>query len=74
MTKTTNKEEEYALLELSLEEEDQFIDSIAACSCELCGNRMTVEEKEKFETICEDCAWATTSGLIDDDEEKEIDL
>ena len=54
------------------QEEDILPNSISECSCEICGNRMTTEEAEKFESICEECAWNDTSGLIDDEEEKEL--
>lgn len=74
MNNNNDKEKEYKELEEHLEEmeEDILPDSISSCSCELCGARMTTEEVEAFDTICEECAWDTTSGLIDDDEEREL--
>lgn len=68
------KDKEYRELEKQLEDKEEEIlpDSISNCNCEMCGNRMTTEEVEAFETTCEECTWNDTSGLIDDEEEREL--
>lgn len=74
MNNNNDKEKEYKDLEEQLEEieEDILPNSISNSSCELCGARMTINEVDAFDTMCEECAWESTSGLIDDDEEKEL--
>lgn len=74
MNNNNNKDKEYEQLEKDLEElaEDILPDSISEHCCEVCGTRLYIREEEVFDMMCEECAWAQTSGLIDDNEEKEL--
>lgn len=71
-----NKEEEYIKIEKELEEldstEEQKFDNLSSAICDCCGARLSINEWEEFESFCEECIWESTSGLIDDTIEEEV--
>ena len=74
----TNKEKEYTDIEATLgnldnAEDDSYLpDSLSPAICDCCGARLSIDEWEEFESMCEECTWESTSGMIWDDTEKEL--
>lgn len=69
-------EEEYnkyekELQDLDSETEEKF-DNLSSAICDCCGKRLSIDEWEEFESLCEECMWEATSGLIDDQTEEEL--
>lgn len=67
------KKYEKELQELDSETEDKFHaehDSLSSAICDCCGKRLSVDEWEEWESMCEECMWEATSGLIDDTNEE----
>lgn len=71
-----NNEKEYNQLEKDLEEdnesEDVCHDSLSPAVCDCCGKRLLMDEWEEFESMCEECTWENTSGILDDNPEEEM--
>ena len=63
---------ERALEELDNTEEEEVFDNLSSVDCNCCGNRLSVDEWQEFEDMCEECMFESTSGLIDYRTEEEL--
>lgn len=54
------------------QEVEKVYDNVSQVNCDSCGARLTVDEWQDNESVCTDCLWEQTSGIVTDNPEDEL--